>query len=210
MWICPRFCPRLVIGCLVIGLGGCATDRTIARFQTGNQTISLEQSSKLAGYSVRIGASDPLPLAGYTTAHIGSIWDLSRTRVAVITGATRGCTLRYTLLVLAGDKASLHPIGVCGETYSLTQEGQSLVIREDAPRARKVWTFHDGVLEGPLVLQIRKEKPPQARAAEEPTGTASDVLSPPPVSPPVGDEVIPSPVGGSGSAVSKRNDPSLF
>ena len=207
MWICLRFCPSVLIGCLVIGLGGCATDRTIARFQTGNQMISLEQSSKLDGFSVRVGAGDPMPLAGYTTAHIGSIWDLSRTRVAVITGATRACALRYTLLVLAGDKASLHPIGVCGETYSLMQEGQSLVIREDAPHARKVWTFRDGVLEGPLMLQIRKEKPSQARAA---AGNAPDVLSPPPVSPPVGDEVIPSPVGGSGSAVSKRNDPSLF
>ena len=168
----------------------------LASFQTQDGTISLQQSPE-GRYSVAIGLRTSLALDGYTSAHLGNIWNLPRERVAVITGAAADCPLRTTLVVARSDTGSLHPIGECGDSFAFTRDGNGVAIRQTGVRIPKLWAFRDGTLNGPVIPAASRP----ARAAPEPprpAETASDAMSPPAVSAPVGDEVIPVPVGSPG------------
>jgi hypothetical protein len=186
------------IGCIAVVLAACTAPNTIAAFQTQDGTISLRHSIDSGSYSVTIGPHTTLPLDGYTAAHIDSIWNLPRERLVVITGAGTDCRLRYALVVAQGDTGSLHSVGECGDTYAFAQDGSTISIRQTGVRTPKIWTFKDDVLSGPTTQIARPSKPApeptSSRAAED----ARDATSPPAVSVPIGDEVIPSPVGGSG------------
>ena len=199
MWFLPRHPLISAIGCTAIGLAACATPRTLATFQTPDGTISLQQSIDGSTYSLTVGPRTSLPLDGYTSAHIDSIWNMARDRLIVITGAGKDCVLRYTLMIAQGDTGTLHAIGECGDTYGFTQDGGTVTIRQIGVRNPKIWTFRDGALNGPTTpIAARPSRPspgaPSSRAAEG----ANDATSPPAVSAPVGDEVIPPPVGSSG------------
>jgi hypothetical protein len=200
MWSWPKYRAMFTLGCFAIVLAACATPRSIATFQTADAIISLRQSTLDDSYSVSVGQHPALPLDGYTSAYIDSIWNLSNARLIVIGGASADCKLRYTLVIAAGDAASLHSIGDCGDTYSFARYGNALAIRQTGVRDPKLWTFKDGMLDGPTV-QIARPSGPRPRATSARGGdNVSDATALPAVSAPVGDEVIPSPVGGSASS----------
>lgn len=201
----PRHSVIFAICCTVILLAGCATPRTIATFQTQDGTISLQRSADGATYSVTVGPRTSLPLDGYASAQIDSIWNMPRDRLVVITGAGKDCGVRTTLVVAQSDTGSLHPIGDCGDSYGFTQDGDTVSIRQIGAQSPKIWTFREGALNGPTTLVAARPSraPPGATPSRAGEGV-SDATLPPAVSAPVGDEVIPSPVGGSGSSRPKQ------
>jgi hypothetical protein len=177
----------------------------VATFQTQDGTISLQQSMAAGTYSVTLGPRMSLPLDGFTSAHIDSIWNMPRDRLVVITGAGKDCGLRTMLVTAQSGAGSLHPIGDCGDSYGFTQDGDVVAIRQTGVRNPKIWTFRDGALNGPTTLvAARPSKPPPDPASSRATEVTSGVRSPPAVSAPVGDEVIPLPVDGSGASRAKQ------
>jgi hypothetical protein len=201
---------KYAVGCLLSGLAACSAPHTIATFQTGDTTIALVQSTQDGGYAVSVGPHTSLPLGGYTSARVDSIWNMATTRLVAIIGADAGCKLRYTLVVAASDTASIRSIGDCGEAYSFARLGNALAIRQTDVRNPKVWTFVEGTREG-LTVQIARPLAPSPRAALTHLGeSASGATSLPPVSAPVGDEVIPSPVGGSRPTGNPSNEVPKF
>jgi hypothetical protein len=200
MWFLPRVPVISAIRFTAIILAACATPRTLATFQTQDGTISLQQSIDGSTYSLVIGRRTSLPLDGYTSAHIDSIWNMPRDRLIVVTGAGKDCGLRYTLVIAQSDTGSLHAIGECGDTYVFTQDGAAVTIRQIGVRNPSIWTFRDGVLNGPTTAIAARpsRSSPSATSSRAAEGANADATSPPAVSAPVGDEVIPPPVGGSG------------
>lgn len=204
---------RLIVGFAFLLMCGCSGPRTVATFETGGRTISIEQTAGAGShnlYAVRVGPQTLLPLEGYTSVHIDSIWNQSSTALVVISGATDACSFRTTLVLVTGTDASTHAIGDCGDVYHLVQNDDGIIIRQNDVHAPKIWTLKDGVLDGPIVLQARKVKAAPVRTGARPGEEAAGALAPPPVSSPVGDDVIPSPIGHSGSAGSQHNEPPLF
>jgi hypothetical protein len=197
-----RYSKTFAVGGALLLLAGCAVPRTLASFQTPEGTIALQQSVEGGHYSVAVGPRTSLPLDGYASAQIDSVWNLPPDRLVVITGAGADCGLRYTLVTAHGDTASLHDIGDCGDSYGFTRDGDTVAVRQTGVSTPKIWTFRDGALNGPTVLVASRPArtttapPPPLRPAE----AGGDAISPPTVSAPVGDEVIPSPVGGAGAS----------
>jgi hypothetical protein len=210
MWSRLRRHTKFALACMAVVLTACATPRTLATFQTGDGTISLQQSAHGDNYSISIGPHPSLPLDGYASAHIESIWDMSSARLIVVSGASTDCRLRYTLVIAAGDTASLHSIGDCGDTYSFARDGNALDIRQTGVPSPKLWTFKDGALDGPTIQVARPSRPASRPTSSRPGENSSDATSPPAVSAPVGDEVIPSPVGSSVPAGSQPTDVPRF
>jgi hypothetical protein len=201
MWSLPRHPANFAISCIAVLLAACATPRTMATFQTQDGTISLRQAPRGGNYSVTVGPHASLPLDGYASAHIDSIWSMPRARLIVITGAGADCRMRTTLVIAQSDTGSLHAIGECGDTYSFAQDGSTITIRQTGVRNPKTWAFNDGVLSGPTTqVAVRPSRPPADPTPSRAAESASEARSPPAVSAPVGDEVIPSPVGTSGSS----------
>lgn len=203
----------LVVGCAFLLLSACSGPRTVATFQAEKTTISIEQTVGTRShnlYAVRVGPQTLLPLEGYTSVHIDSIWNQFPTGLVVISGATDACALRTTLVLVTRTDASTHVIGDCGEVYHVAQSDDGITIRQDDVHAPKIWTLKDGVLDGPIVPQAGKVKAAPVRTVTHPGEEAAGALVPPPVSHPVGDDVIPSPIGHPGPASSQHNEPSLF
>ena len=205
MWLLSRHSVILAAGCTATLVAACTTPRTLATFQTQDGTISLQQSIDSGTYSVTVGPRTSLLLDGYTSARIDSIWNMPHDRLVVITGAGKDCGLRYTLVTAQSDTGSLRAIGDCGDTYGFTQVGTTVAIRQIGVRDAKTWTFMDGVLSGPTTPAApRPSRPPAGATLSRSAEGASDARLPPAVSAPVGDEVIPSPVGSSGSSRPKQ------
>jgi len=204
---------RLIVGCAFLLLSACSGTRTVAMFQTGKETISIEQAVGTGShnlYAVRVGPQTLLPLEGYTSVHIDSIWNQSPTGLVVISGTTDACPLRTTLVLVTKIDASTHVIGDCGDVYHLAQNDGGITIRQEDVHATKIWTLKDGVLDGPVVQQARKVMAAPFRTGAHLGEEAAGALAPPPVSHPVGDDVIPSPIGHPGSVSSQHNAPPLF
>ena len=206
MWILPRHRPIVAIGCIAALVAGCAAGpRSVATFRTQDGTISLQQATNGGAYSVSVSPRTSLPLDGYTSAHIDSIWNWPGKRLVVVSGAGTDCRQRYTLVIAEGDAGSLHVIGECGDTLGFAQDGNTVAIRQIGVRNPKIWTFRDGALSGPFTqTAARPSRPPAEPASSRAVEGASDATSPPVVSAPVGDEVIPSPVGGPASLRPKQ------
>src|ERR1700735_3871010 len=93
---------RLILGCAFLLLSDCSGPRTVATFQTERETISIEQTVATGShnlYAVRVGPH-LMPLEGYTSIHVDSIWNQSPTGLVVISGATDACALRTTLVLV--------------------------------------------------------------------------------------------------------------
>jgi hypothetical protein len=114
------------------------------------------------------------------------------------------------LVLVRKTDASSHVIGDCGEVYHIAQNDDGITIRQNDVHAPKIWTLKAGVLNGPVIQQARKAKAAPVRAVTRPGEEAAGALAPPPVSLPVGDDVIPSPIGHRGLANSQHNEPSPF
>jgi hypothetical protein len=186
----------LALGCIAV-LAACVNQLTsVATFQTQDGTISLQQAANGGAFSVSIGPRTVLPLEAYTTAHVDSIWNLPGERLVVITGAGTDCRMRYTLVIAEHDGGSLHTIGECGDSLDFVQEGNTVAIRQVGVRNPKTWTVSNGSLSGPTVqTAVRAPRPAPDATPPRSAEAASDATAPPVVSAPVGDEVIPAPVG---------------
>ena len=212
MWL-PQHHAIAASGCIAVLLAACAAPHTLATFQTDKETISLERSTEGDKYSVTVGPGTSLPLDNYTSAHIDSIWNVANAHLVVISGTSVDCRMRYALIIATTDAANLHSIGECGDAYSFAQDGDALAIRQTGVQNPMIWTFRDGVLEGPTVEIAHKSRHHRHTALSHLIEPASDTPSPPEppaVSPPVGDEVIPRPVGRSAASGSQKNDNPLF
>jgi hypothetical protein len=213
MWLLPQHHAIAVSGCIAVLLAACATPHTLATFRTGEETISLERSAEGGKYSVTVGPGTSLSLDNYTSAHIDSIWNIANAHLIVITGTSADCHMRYALVIAAADTARLHSIGECGDAYSFAQDGDAVAIRQTGVENSTIWTFRDGVLDGPTVevahISRHRRHAASPHLIEHASGAASSP-EPPAVSPPVGDEVIPPPVGRSASSGNQKNDAPLF
>jgi len=185
---------------------GCTHQDTVATFQTRTGAIALRVNQK-GGYFVEIAPHTVLPLEGYTAAHIESIWESPSARLVVIAGSRSDCPLGYSLVVMKADGASVTPIGDCGETYNFTLGGSTFVIRQTDARDRRVWIFEDGALHGPMLVTNRVPQRRPHAASANPADSAENPLLPPQISAPVGNEVIPPPVGRSGPKSPASNVP---
>jgi hypothetical protein len=214
MWFLPQHPAILALGCTIAMLAACAPPpHTIATFHTEYETISLQQAPNGGAYSVTVGATTSLSLDNYTSARICGIVAVPGANLVIISGADADCLQRYALVVAINGSASLHPIGECGDAYSFARDGDALDIRQSGVRDPIVWTFRDGELDGPTVeITPRPHHRRHASASHPIDHTGDDPPEPaaPAVSPPVGDEVIPSPFGRSASSGSRRNDAPLF
>lgn len=181
-------------------LSACAHQDLVAAFRTQTGAIALRLQEK-GGYFVEIGPHTELPLEGYATAQLESIWMAPSATLVVISGRTTDCPLRYSLVVAKVDGASITPIGDCGETYNFAQDGRIFVIRQvDAPEQR-VWIFENGSLRGPMLVKAHIARHPLRAAPANPPNNAGNPMLPPQISVPVGNEVIPPPVNEPGPNV---------
>lgn len=134
--------------------------------------------------------------------------------------AVAACPSRPLLLLAKESQASLRPLGKCEERFGYALQGEVLTIRQLYVRDPMIWTFRDGGLSGPATQSslTRRGRPGAApvpeRAADPAAGEVNggrdsggtdgrgpeagdrDPAAPPPVSRPVGEDVIPPPVGG--------------
>jgi hypothetical protein len=205
MHFLPRHSAICAIGGIAALLAACAAPPSIATFQTQDGTISLLQATNGGVYSMSLGPHTTLPLDGYASARIDSIWNMPRQRLVVITGASTDCRLRTTLVIAEGDAGSLHAIGDCGESYAFAQEGNTIAIRQIGVRNPKIWAFRDGALNGPTIqVAARPSRPAPEPTSPRTSEGAIEATSPPVVSAPVGDEVIPAPVGSAGALRAKQ------
>ena len=103
------------------------------------------------------------------------------------------CPLFYTLVSVSEGQASKTRLGACGASYTFELSDNRLIARSGGGRNFATWIFQNGSLAGPFMPppSLPKHRVPLRR------GEVSYMLTTPPtVSKPVGDEVIPSPVGG--------------
>jgi hypothetical protein len=176
-------------------LSACTPVQPVATFQTGGTVVSLVRSKKGDSYFIDVGTSMLLPLEGYTSARVESIWNMSQTTLAIISGGSGDCRLRYTAVVAFRQTARIYSIGDCGGAYNLAQDGDAISIRQTGIHNDRVWILRNGVLEGP----IAQTAPSKRRRNSSPRGVeAAPQLVVPPVSKPVGAEVIPSPAAAPG------------
>lgn len=188
-----RSLSRIMLCCMGM-LASCATPRTIATFQTESGTVSLRQSSGSGAYFVGVSPHTVLPLGGYVTARIESMWSTPHGNLAILSGSTTDCALHYSLIVMTTETAKLEPIGDCGGTYSFTQRDGVFAITQSDTRERKSWLFKDGLLQGPFIQPLSVTRRPLRKKMERPNEQSADPMALPSVSAPVGDEVIPTPV----------------
>jgi len=148
-------------------------------------------------YAVQAGTSSPLPLPDHVAARITGAWALGTHRLAVITGATKECQYLETLVVIEGRKAQLRQLGKCQDRFAFWNTANQWTARQSNTRDPVLWSFLHGNLSGPTLLSAtasRSGRPDGASRATE-TGSMPNAISPPTVSSPVGDDVVPPPVG---------------
>jgi hypothetical protein len=196
---------RLIIlcGCYPL-LAACANQGTVAAFQSRSGEIALRQYPR-SGYFVAIGPHEVLPLGGYTAAYIKSIWETPSASLVVIAGRRADCPLSYSLVVAKADGSSITPIGDCGETYTFAQDGSMFVIRQTQALDQRVWIFENGALHGPMLVALHRARRRSHTEGTNPGRKVDNPILPPPISAPVGNEVIPQPVGSSGPTFPEAN-----
>jgi hypothetical protein len=198
---------RVLILCgAAASLVACAQQDTVATFQTRTGAIALRLNQK-GDYFAEITPHTVLPLEGYTSAHIESIWEAPSATLVVIAGGHSDCPLRYSLVVMKADGASITPIGDCGDTYNFTLGSSTFVIRQTGARDQRVWIFENGALQGPMLVTNRLQQRRPHAAPENPPNSAANPLLLPQISAPVGNEVIPPPVSSSGPKSPASNAP---
>jgi hypothetical protein len=229
-----RFALALMAGPAM--LAGCAMSDTKGLIQMPGSRIALQQLPNAAGYEVVVGDGTRLPLPAQLDARIEAMWTVGATRLAVIDGPQRGeregqpCVSRPLLLLAREGHASIRALGRCGDRFSYTWSGEQWSARQTNARDPMLWSFRDGTLYGPVAQSVlnRRGRAPaaaQERAVEAPAaepaardGTPQampgegmrDPAAPPPVSRPVGEDVIPPPVGGGPLPGPSPRPPRLF
>lgn len=216
-------------------LAGCAMPDTKGLIQMPGSRIAVRQLPDAAGYEVVVGETTKLPLPGQLDAHIDGMWTVGASRLVVIDGPQKGeaagkpCAARPLLLVARENQASVRALGKCEDRFAYGWTGDQWTARQVHARDPMVWSFRDGVLSGPVAQSLlnrrgRAAAPTPERATEVPAvepvaregaspGPAEggrDPAVPPPVSRPVGEDVIPPPVGGGPLPNQSPRPPRMF
>ena len=202
------------------------------------QTASLSADNKTAGteIAIQVGRAMPLPLRGHISARIEAVWVVGNHRLALISGATADCPHQETLLIAQEETGQLRPLGKCEDRYAATLAGESwsarlITGRLTMPRDPTAWIFQNGSISGgaqPTLGTRRRpsqaERPSEAErgpdAEREPHLAAPETSAspqaapaapaPPPISRPVGDDVVPPPIGAGPLPGQSRPSPRLF
>jgi hypothetical protein len=218
-------------------LVGCAMPDTKGLIQMPGSRIGLQQLPDASGYEVVVGEATRLPMPGQLNARIDAMWTVGGHRLVLIDGAAKGdvsgrpCPSRPHLLVARETQASIRALGKCDDRFTFTWAADQWTARQVNARDPMVWNFRDGVLSGPVAQSslTRRgrgslpERAPEAPAGEmagrDGAGAASpavpaemgrDPAAPPPESQPVGEDVIPPPVGGGPLPRQSPRPPRLF
>jgi hypothetical protein len=183
---------------------------------------SVDDRGDGAAISVQLGETKRLPLPGYLAARIEQVWTVGAYRLLLIAGTTKDCPRQESLLVTKDDAGQLGPLGKCPDRFAFTAVPEQWSARQLNARDPVNWTFKDGKLTGPVLQSAmnrprprpaQPERPPEADRPAEPERTGDALpaattpaatpaaeappapIRPPPVSRPVGDDVVPPPVG---------------
>jgi hypothetical protein len=205
MLVLRRSCIVVVLCCVTALMAACARQEPIATLQTKTGTISLLHLRDGGGFVVNVSPHTVLPLSSYTSARIESTWDTASGRLIVIAGAGKNCPERHSLVVVTAAAAKIVPMGECGGTYNFLQGGETITIRQSNAREVKLWIFTHGSLHGPT-LEHAHTVPSRHVAQARPVDNANSPTMPPPISTPVGDEVIPPPVTGASLSGTEPHD----
>jgi hypothetical protein len=172
--------------------------------------IVLQQAPESGAFSLQIGDSKNIPLPDVKSARIEGAWAIGQHRLVLITTTTKECADTETLLSVTGENTVLKPLGKCEEHFTITSGADQLTARQDNARDPAIWTFLHGSLNGPVPLSVLNAR--RARGASPAAGAdrATNPTVPPAVSRPVGDDVVPAPVGAGPLPGGSRQSPRLF
>ncbi len=197
-WILPRGPRRSRLAVVVLSLiSACTAPMDWVGTRFGNVELVRSQNG---GYAVRSG-KEIQTLTGFSNATVVGYWSMDHSSVLAIRAATPGCPEgAYTLVTAKADRITEARLDTCGAAYRFAELRGALIATDD--RAERYWVLRDGTLSGP------HPEPRQVRTAVGHRGWGSapgfsvnpdadaqaDVaaaLKPPPVSAPVGNDVIP-------------------
>ncbi len=231
---------RLAMAGVLAGLlAGCSNVAVKDSLQLSGPRIAVLQTTNERGepgdIAIQVGQAAPIPLPGHNSARIEAAWVVGDHRLALITGSGKECPRQETLLVAQGTAAQLRPLGRCLERFMFTLAGEQwtarlISSRPPNPRDPPNWVFQNGSLSGgpPQLPGPRRGRTTQpdrpgetdrAPDAERGTDTGTDAAHPampadpaqtPPISRPVGDDVVPPPVGGGPLPGRQAPSPRLF
>lgn len=207
-------------------LAGCATPEVKDIVQLGAPHIELLLAPR-ESFALRVGKAPALPMTDYTSVRVEGAWVVGAHRLVLLQGATKQCRQLQTLVTVTEDTtaaqpASARPLGGCEERFTITWTGEQLTARQIGARDPALWSFRNGTLNGPVPLSTligRRGRGATALGAGSsnsgsgPMIDAPDMVPPPPIVPPVsrpvGEDVIPPPVGG-GPLPRRIDAPRLF
>jgi hypothetical protein len=169
----------------------CTGPRVVSRFDTRSTTIELQELPGNKGYSLQVEKAS-VPLPSYRTINVDGAWQIQNHSLILIRGSTVECPLSYLLVSASGGQASTTRLGACGTPYTFELSDNRLVARSGSGRNPVTWIFQNGSLTGPF--SATPSSPKRRPSLRHGAGHGSPAL--PPVSKPVGDEVIPPTVGG--------------
>jgi hypothetical protein len=185
----------------LLAAAGCADSDVKGRIDMGATRLILEQTGGPEGpWQVRTDAGAALVLQGARAARIEAAWSVGSHRAALLDIAESGCPARQTLLMTTEGGLQARPLGACGDRFVFTWNGRQLDGRQSGARDPLVLSFRDGALSGPVTqssLTLRRSRA-AASGARQPDLPPETVMLPP-ISRPVGEDVIPAPVGVSPS-----------
>lgn len=205
-----------MLGALAL-LAGCAVPEVKGLVHMPGTRIAVQALPEGGGHEVVVGESLRLALAEHRAARIEGVWAVGAHRLAVIDGATAACPARPYLVVAREAEGSLRPLGRCGDKFAFNWSAEQFTARQVNARDPMVWSFRDGVLSGPVAQSVlnrrgRPAVPERPAEAGEPNGREvtpqRDPIAVPPISRPVGEDVIPPPVGGG--PLPSRPPPRVF
>jgi hypothetical protein len=188
---------------------GCAASPPYDAVTTHNTRFVIEPGGDHK-VQLHVDGKPPQPIPGLTSAQIDVVWSAVKSDFVVLHGASADCPQSTWLATIADGYASLHALGSCHDRLTLTEDGDKLLIRQVPPQGGPiVVAYRDGdsiahVLPPDATPRRRgvatsRVKPMQDRqpVGEADTLATTDQPSPtvPAVSAPVGEDVLPAPVG---------------
>ena len=195
---------------LLGALTSCATPEVKGVIQMSSSRIVLQQAPDDGAYSVQIGESKNIPLPDVKSARIEGAWAIGQHRLVLITTTTKECARAETVLSVTDENAVLKPLGKCEERFTITSGADQLTARQNNARDPAIWTFLHGNLNGPVSLSVLNARRPRGSSPAAGAERAADPTVPPAVSRPVGDDVVPAPVGAGPLPRGPQRSPRLF
>jgi hypothetical protein len=181
-------------------ISACAAPVDWVGTRFGNVELIRSQNG---GYAVRSGKAIQT-LSEFSHAAVVGYWSMQDSSVLAIRAATPSCPEGvYALVTARADRITERRLDTCGTAYRFAELRGALIATDD--RGGSYWVLRDGTLSGPH----REPRRVRTAVAHRGWGSAPGVsvnpdaeaqadvaaaLKPPPVSAPVGNDVIPSQV----------------